>query len=180
MHSIRQLTETPDAAPRRRGLNYKIFLRKRAWKLVLLLYAMRLCGYVSEMPDVIFLIPSFQPGLLFPEFLEKLRSKGASPIVVVDDGSGPDYRELFARCGAIEKTVVLENAINLGKGAALKHGINYILVHFPNCTGVVMTCPRSFIQWRLESQRMLRRLARGEQRAIGGAGRGCAAGRTLR
>ncbi|MGY3078044.1 hypothetical protein ACVWZZ_004452 [Bradyrhizobium sp. LM6.10] len=43
-----------------------------------------------------------------------------------------------------------------------------------------VTCLRSFIQWRLEPQRMLRRLARGEQRAIGGAGRGCAAGRTLR
>ncbi|WP_247350450.1 transposase, partial [Bradyrhizobium sp. 132] len=36
--------------------------------------------------------------------------------------------------------------------------------------GIHLTCLRSFIQWRLEPQRMLRRLARGEQRAIGGAG----------
>jgi hypothetical protein len=43
-----------------------------------------------------------------------------------------------------------------------------------------VTCPRTFIQLRLESRRMLRRVARVEQHAIGEAGRGCAADRMLR
>lgn len=43
-----------------------------------------------------------------------------------------------------------------------------------------MTCPRTLIQRRLEPVRLIRRLARMEQRAIGGAGRGCVADRPLR
>jgi glycosyltransferase involved in cell wall biosynthesis len=60
-----------------------------------------------------------------------------SPIVVVDDGSGPAYRELFDRASRIPLTVVLTNAVNLGKGAALKHGVNHVLVNYPDCIGVV-------------------------------------------
>jgi hypothetical protein len=43
-----------------------------------------------------------------------------------------------------------------------------------------LTCDRSFIQQHLESEWVVRRLARVEQRASGGAGRGCAADRPLR
>ncbi len=51
-----------------------------------------------------------------------------------------------------------------------------------NCErdGVILTCHRSFIQPQLESRWVVRRLARVEQRAVGGAGRGCAADRPLR
>ena len=42
-----------------------------------------------------------------------------------------------------------------------------------------MTCHGTFIQRRLEPWRVLRRGARVEQHAIGGAGRGCAADRVL-
>jgi hypothetical protein len=44
----------------------------------------------------------------------------------------------------------------------------------------IVACPRTFIQRRLESRLCLRHEARVEQHAIGGAGRGCAAGRMLR
>jgi putative flippase GtrA len=37
----------------------------------------------------------------------------------------------------VPDTSLLTNAVNLGKGAALKHGMNYILVNYPACTGVV-------------------------------------------
>ena len=43
-----------------------------------------------------------------------------------------------------------------------------------------MTCPRTLIQLLLEPAIVVRRLARMEQRAIGEAGRGCAADRPLR
>jgi hypothetical protein len=44
----------------------------------------------------------------------------------------------------------------------------------------IVTCHRSFIQQQLESRGYVRHAARVEQRAIGGAGRGCAADRPLR
>jgi glycosyltransferase involved in cell wall biosynthesis len=89
------------------------------------------------MQPILFLFPSYQPTVLFCELLEQFRQMDPSPIVVVDDGSGPAYDELFQRAGRVPDTVVLKNAVNLGKGAALKHGINHILVNYPDCIGVV-------------------------------------------
>ena len=89
------------------------------------------------MSTIVFLFPSYQPTVLFCELLEELRKMDPSPIVVVDDGSGPAYSELFQRAGRVPDTVVLKNAVNLGKGAALKHGINHVLVNYPDCIGVV-------------------------------------------
>src|SRR5260370_7608951 len=71
------------------------------------------------------------------ELLEELRRVDPTPIVVVDDGSGLAYRELFQRVSPVADTVVLTNAVNLGKGAALKHGMNHILVNYPGCIGIV-------------------------------------------
>ncbi|MES2197252.1 MAG: glycosyltransferase [Pseudomonadota bacterium] len=89
------------------------------------------------MANVVFLFPAYQPTALFCESLEELRKMDPSPIVVVDDGGGPAYRELFARAGRVPGTTVLTNAVNLGKGAALKHGMNHVLVNHPNCIGAV-------------------------------------------
>jgi glycosyltransferase involved in cell wall biosynthesis len=89
------------------------------------------------MSKIVFLIPSYQPTTVCCTLLEELRKADTGPIVVIDDGSGPSYSELFLRIGQTPDTVVLTNAINLGKGAAIKHGMNYILVHHPDCIGVV-------------------------------------------
>jgi glycosyltransferase involved in cell wall biosynthesis len=89
------------------------------------------------MATTIFLIPSYLPTVLFCELLEEIRQSDPAPIVVVDDGSGPACRELFERASRVPGTTVLTNAINLGKGAALKHGMNHILVNHPDCVGVV-------------------------------------------
>jgi glycosyltransferase involved in cell wall biosynthesis len=89
------------------------------------------------MATIIFLIPSYQPTILFCELLEQIRQSDPAPIVVVDDGSAPACRELFERASRVPGTTVLTNAINLGKGAALKHGMNHILVNHPDCVGVV-------------------------------------------
>ncbi len=89
------------------------------------------------MATISFLIPSYQPGGLFCELLEEIRKSDPAPIIVVDDGSGPAYRELFERAGRVPGTTVLRNAVNLGKGAALKHGMNHVLVNHPDCVGMV-------------------------------------------
>jgi GT2 family glycosyltransferase len=88
-------------------------------------------------PSIVFLFPSYQPTEIFCRLLEQFRLDDQSPVVVVDDGSGPAYAPVFQRVKQISDTTLLTNAINLGKGAALKHGMNHILVNYPDCVGVV-------------------------------------------
>ncbi|HYL38980.1 MAG TPA: glycosyltransferase [Bryobacteraceae bacterium] len=82
------------------------------------------------------LIPAFRPGAALPSLVEKLLEAGVPAVVIVDDGSGPGSREIFERCAALAGVHILRHETNLGKGAALKTGLRYILEVFPGC-GVV-------------------------------------------
>lgn len=73
------------------------------------------------------LIPAYEPESLLNELLEKLRASGFE-IVVVDDGSGPDYSVIFEK--AVSCATVLTHPVNQGKGRALKTGLAYIRKHF--------------------------------------------------
>ncbi len=77
--------------------------------------------------EKIALIPAYEPEPLMNELLEKLSSSGFEN-VVVDDGSGAAYAEIFQK--AAENAVVLTHPVNRGKGRALKTGLSYILEHF--------------------------------------------------
>jgi glycosyltransferase involved in cell wall biosynthesis len=66
-----------------------------------------------------------------------LAAKAVPAIVIVDDGSGPEYRDVFARAAAFPNVHLVRHATNLGKGAALKTGINYALCAFPGLVGIV-------------------------------------------
>jgi len=72
------------------------------------------------------LIPAYEPEETLLELIDALSEAGCN-IVVVDDGSGPAYSVLFAQ--AREKAAVLTHKNNLGKGAALKTGLDYISRH---------------------------------------------------
>lgn len=79
----------------------------------------------------IVLIPAYQPGL---ELIELVRALAEFTVIVVDDGSGPDYAHIFEKLGEVR---MVRHAVNLGKGAALKTGMNYALVEFPDLKGIV-------------------------------------------
>jgi len=87
--------------------------------------------------SIAFLIPSYRPTDILLTLLEDLRRASSEPIVVVNDGSGAGYAAIIERVRQMAGVTVLTNAVNLGKGAALKHGMNHILVHHPDCVGVV-------------------------------------------
>ena len=57
--------------------------------------------------------------------------------MIVDDGSGPGFRDIFASVAEFPKVQVLRHAVNLGKGAALKTAFNHVAVHLPGPGGVV-------------------------------------------
>ncbi|HEU5023186.1 MAG TPA: glycosyltransferase [Bryobacteraceae bacterium] len=89
------------------------------------------------MPCAAALIPAYRPGEALAELVEALRERGFAPVVVVDDGSGVACAGIFSRLSAMPDVRVLRHAVNLGKGAALKTGMNFILVECPSAPGVV-------------------------------------------
>ena len=88
-------------------------------------------------PEVPVVIPAYQPGEPLVSLVQGLVGLGVRAIVVVDDGSAAGCAEYFQRIAALDGVSVVRHAVNLGKGAALKTGMNHALVHFPGCAGVV-------------------------------------------
>jgi glycosyltransferase involved in cell wall biosynthesis len=70
--------------------------------------------------------------------VQKLSASGNfDGVLLVDDGGGPEYRELFRSLARIDGVTVLTHVVNLGKGAALKTGMNHAAYCFPESVGVV-------------------------------------------
>ncbi|MBR6954419.1 MAG: bifunctional glycosyltransferase family 2/GtrA family protein [Clostridia bacterium] len=88
----------------------------------------------KQMPVV--LIPSLEPDDRLPAYVEELMASGFDRVVVVDDGSGPDYQPVFGRLSDLGAQV-LSYPVNKGKGGALKTGLKWIQEHMPDCGGVV-------------------------------------------
>lgn len=83
----------------------------------------------------IVLIPALQPDEKLLTLLEALQAQKLQA-VVIDDGSGDAYDEIFQ---AAEQygAVVRRLAHNRGKGGALKYGLQQIMQLFPACSGVI-------------------------------------------
>jgi len=84
------------------------------------------------------LIPAYNPDRRLLTFIDRLVAlKRFHFVVVVDDGSRSECRPIFDALESRPRVVVLRHAMNLGKGAALKMGLNHIAWAFPECDGVV-------------------------------------------
>lgn len=86
------------------------------------------------------IIPSYEPDDRLIDLLKELRDKKMEPVILVDDGSGDKYREVFS-CAEriIEKNdgVLLSHEINKGKGRALKTAFEYVINNVDGIIGVV-------------------------------------------
>ncbi len=91
----------------------------------------------SEEFRVTVLIPAYQPNGALIELVRDLLARGVRSIEIVDDGSGPEYRWVFDELELLAGVHILRHAVNLGKGAALKTGMNHILADDPGLTGIV-------------------------------------------
>ena len=76
-----------------------------------------------EATSSVVLIPAYQPRQVLVDTTTQLLAVGLA-VVVVDDGSGEEYQDVFS--GLDERVHLVRHAINRGKGAALKTGIEYI------------------------------------------------------
>lgn len=77
------------------------------------------------------IIPAYMPGKEMLDLLERFRGSEAFLPVVVDDGSGEAFREVFD--AVPDFAILLRHEVNRGKGAALKTAIAYVLEHLPEC-----------------------------------------------
>ncbi|NBJ92731.1 glycosyltransferase [Parablautia muri] len=83
------------------------------------------------------IIPSYEPDEKLSGLLKKLRKKGFQNIILVDDGSGEKYANLFAEAEEVYGCKVLHHAINRGKGCALKTAFDYCLQKWEEMPGVI-------------------------------------------
>ena len=91
----------------------------------------------SVVMNVPIIIPAFRPGAQLIALAQRLSKSEIPAIVIVDDGSGPEFTHIFDRCAALPKVRLRSHPANRGKGAALKTGIADALAAFPACAGVV-------------------------------------------
>jgi glycosyltransferase involved in cell wall biosynthesis len=82
-------------------------------------------------------IPALEPDRRLRDVVTALSDLEFSAIIVVNDGSGPEFDGCFDSLKKLPRVHVLRTAVNLGKGAALKTGISYAMCNFPDQVGVV-------------------------------------------
>ena len=59
--------------------------------------------------------------------------------IVIDDGSGAEFYEIFSCVEKYENTKVIKHVENLGKGAALKTAFAHIIEKYENVIQFIMT-----------------------------------------
>lgn len=92
---------------------------------------------VTEVPII---IPSLEPDERLLVFLKELKQAGFEDIVLVNDGSSSKYDRYFIEAEKKYECKVLNHAINLGKGRALKTAFNYILNRNKNSCVELIGC----------------------------------------
>lgn len=87
------------------------------------------------MKNRVALVPSYEPDLVLLDVVKELFDNDFD-VVVVNDGSGPQYNEVFDQ---LPKEVhYLQYDVNHGKGYALKYGLKHIKDNFDDCIIVTL------------------------------------------
>lgn len=87
--------------------------------------------------DIAVLIPAYNPDLKLLQLVAQLLDSGFGPVLVVNDGSDARWDRLFENIARTPGCTVLQHAVNLGKGRALKTGLNYFLLNCKDSIGLV-------------------------------------------
>ena len=86
---------------------------------------------------IVIVIPSYEPDKRLVDLCADLYDKGWRNALIVDDGSGPSYRHLFAEVHRRFGYPVFVHSVNRGKGRALKDAFREIPGLFPDAIGCV-------------------------------------------
>lgn len=94
-------------------------------------------SFLFDPGEVTIIIPSYEPDYKLIETVDGLEAEGFTDIVVIDDGSGEEYAEIFRRVCEKTSVTLLSHPRNRGKGAALKTGFRFFLENRPDKAGAV-------------------------------------------
>ena len=84
------------------------------------------------------LIPAYNPDERLTGLVRELADHGFATIAVVNDGSTTEAAiHVFDELEQEKRCIVLSHALNMGKGAALKLGLDCIYSRYPQCPGVI-------------------------------------------
>lgn len=97
----------------------------------MLFYTKILADTKGDYMKTLIVIPALNPPLDLIKYIEKLRLFGLENILIVDDGSRPEFKNIFEKLRDKQGCQILTHAKNLGKGRALKNALNYFLT-MPN------------------------------------------------
>ena len=86
------------------------------------------------MKNAVVLIPSYEPDELLINTVKELVSNDF-PVLVVNDGSGPEFEYVFNQVKPMVKYLAFEK--NKGKGAAMKYGYKELLNLYPEAKYVI-------------------------------------------
>ena len=90
---------------------------------------------MEKQSGIIVLIPAYKPDARMVELVRELRDNRLD-VMLVDDGGQEPFAPLFAQCRELGAEVAV-HTVNLGKGRALKTGINAALLAWPELQGIV-------------------------------------------
>lgn len=79
------------------------------------------------MKKVLLVIPTLNPPVDFPVYVNELIAQGFDSLLVVDDGSREEFQSVFIELANRKECTVLRHAVNLGKGRGIKNSLNYFL-----------------------------------------------------
>ena len=86
-------------------------------------------GNTMQANQLCVLIPSLEPDERLPKYIDSLLAADFGLVLVVNDGSGPEYDGIFEEIAGRERCHVLRHEVNRGKGQGLRTGIEYIRDH---------------------------------------------------
>ena len=79
---------------------------------------------------LVVIIPAYEPRTEFVDYAKEV-STHAARVVVINDGSGPEYDPIFDELSKIPNLTCLKHEVNRGKGCALKTAFAYCTEELP-------------------------------------------------
>lgn len=87
--------------------------------------------------NIAVIIPAYEPNNILLDYVLSLEKVGFEKIIIVDDGSGDSFREIFSRIKMCDNVTILTHPVNMGKGTAIKTGLKYILESLNNVEAII-------------------------------------------